>query len=160
MRDSFKEKYGNADIFLSFRPDLTIRRRRKTLSTIFEKLAALPPDTKGEIFAEDVDLEGFIEYANINRGRFVGPLFDASEVVFVGDPTVEAIDSKMDKTYKTLYELSLLAYVETNPMFPDEVWLSDLEKYGAILGADCQFENIFVFDWQSRLVRYKWSRNS
>ena len=155
----FKQKYSNADIFLSFRNDLTSRRRKSALPRIFEELLRLSEGVSGTIFNDGGALDSVLEYATINRGRFVGPMFDASSVVRVGDPTVDAIQSKMTKTYKTRYDVSLLAYIETNPMFPDDVWLASLAVYLEELDDACQFASIFVYDCASGEVKRAWHRD-
>jgi hypothetical protein len=159
-RTEFKLRFADADIFLSFRNSLTPRRRKNALPTIFRELLSLPPGVTGTVFNEGGSLEKILKYATIHRGCFIGPMFDAPSVVRVGNPTVEAIHSKMTKTYKTSHELSLLAYIETNPMFPDDVWLPDLDEYLADLDGSCQFANIYVYDCYSGQVKRSWQRDS
>lgn len=159
-RQLFMEKYRNADIFVSFRPPTTTRRRKNSLPVVFERLLALPDGLEGDVLWDIPGLTTVLEHATISRGRFVGPMFDTSETLWVGDPTVAAIESKLDKTYESPHELSLLAYIETNPMFPDDVWLGNLAEYESELSDACQFSHIFVFDWQSKTIKYTWQRNS
>ena len=64
----------------------------------------------------------------------------------------------MSKTYEPQGQLNLLAYIDTNPMFPDEVWLADLDDYLATLDARCQFAKIFVYDCSSSRVKRTWLR--
>lgn len=92
----------------------------------------------------------------VYRGRFKGLLFDAPGVSWVGDPTVDALRGKMVKRYAPQGELPLLAYIDTNPMLPDEVWSTDLDEYLATLDRNCQFAHIYVFDCRSNSTRRAW----
>lgn len=159
-KKDFKDRFADADIFLAFRGNLTFQRRKRALSKIFQYLLSLPPGAVGNFSIENGTLEKVLEYITIQRGDFEGPMFDASSYVRMGDPTVEAIRSKLGKAYKSTHELNLLAYIETNPMFPDDVWLSGLDKYLATLDMSCQFANIYVYDCRVGTIKRSWRRDS
>lgn len=120
----------------------------------------LPAGFVGEVFADGGPLYDVIDRIAIYRGQFIGPLFDVPSVVRVGDPTVNAIASKMAKVYQPKGTLSLLAYIAMNPMFPDEIWLSDLDEYLLTLNLDCQFQNIYIYDGRSKSVKRTWHREN
>ena len=143
---AFRAAFGNADIALDFRDGMSGQRRKNALPTVFQHLMRLPPGLEGDAFGDGNPLETVLSHMQVNRGGFAGPLFDASSATWVGDPTVDALASKMTKTYGPQGQLNLLAYIDGNPMFPDEVWLADLDEYLATLDARCQFEKIFVYD--------------
>ena len=157
--EAFRRRYADADIFLGFRGAMTLQRRRNSLPKIFEQLMGFSPGFTGEAFAEGT-LESLIDRIAVHRGRFVGPLFDAPSVTWVGDPTVDALAGKINKTYKPQGRLCLLAYIDGNPMFPDEVWLGNLAEYLSSLGPDCQFERIDVYECRSSSVRRSWRRDA
>lgn len=154
--DAFRAQYGDADIFIGFRDSLSTQRRRNALPRLFAALRSLPAGFKGEAFNDGGPLELLIDRIAIYRGRFKGPLFDAPGVTWVGDPTVAAISGKMGKKYAPQGELSLLAYIDTNPMYPDDVWLTDLDEYLARLDRTCQFVHIYVFECRSNSIRRAW----
>jgi hypothetical protein len=156
---AFRAAFGNADIALDFRDGMSGQRRRNALPSIFRHLMQLRPGFEGDAFGDGNPLETVLSHLHVNRGRFVGPLFDASSATWVGDPTVDALTGKMTKTYAPQGQLNLLAYIDGNPMFPDEVWLADLDEYLATLDARCQFERIFVYDCSGAgSVKRLWSR--
>lgn len=62
----------------------------------------------------------------------------------------------MAKKYAPQGELSLLACIGTNPMFTDEVWLTDLDNYLATLDQNCLFAHIYVFDCRANSVCCEW----
>lgn len=153
---TFRAQYGDADIFIGFRGNLSIQRRKNALPLIFTALASLPAGFTGEAFDDGGSLDVILDRIAVYRGRFKGPLFDAPGVTWVGDPTVDALRGKMAKRYAPQGELSLLAYIDTNPMFPDEIWLTDLDEYLATLDRSCQFAHIYVFDCRSNSIRRAW----
>ncbi len=155
--DDFRAKYGDADIFIGFRGDLSIQRRKNALPSIFAALRGLPEGFTGDAFEDDGPLDTLLDRITIHRGLW-GPLFDVPGITRVGDPTVDALRGKMTKRYTPKGELSLLAYIDTNPMFPDEIWLTDLDAYLATLNCGCQFAHIYVFDFRSDSIRCAWRR--
>ena len=156
--DAFRLKYFNADIFIAFKQGLSLRRRKNALPAIFERLIALPAESSGKFFTNDQALAPCIDYALVHRARFNGPLFDAPAISWIGDPTVDAIAGKMTKSYRPQGALSLLAYIQGNPMLPDEVWLAHLDDYFETLDGACQFECVFVFDCGRNKIMRTWQR--
>lgn len=127
--NAFRKKYPNADIFLAFSPQSTEHRRRSILPKLFEKLLVLPDAAADEVLEQDPDLYPILQYARIHRGRFNGPLFNATAAISVGDPTVDAIRDKLAKQYNTPHRVELVAYINNAAMFPDEIWLASLRQY-------------------------------
>lgn len=154
----FRGLYSDADVFIGFLDSLTLRQRKNSLAQVFEQLMGLPAGFVGEAFADGGPLYDVIDRIAIYRGQFIGPLFDVPSVVRVGDPTVNAIAGKMAKVYQPKGTLSLLAYIDINPMFPDEIWLSDLDNYFLALDKACQFQNIYVYDCRSKSIKRNWCR--
>ncbi|MFZ6813820.1 hypothetical protein ACO0K3_05095 [Undibacterium sp. Rencai35W] len=159
-RAAFEREFFNADIFLGFKSSLTMRRRKNALPRIFTSLLELQPNTTGPIFTEEREFEDVLNDAQINRGRFRGPLFDASSVTWVGDPTVDTVLPKMTKSYTPAGELNLLAYIAGNPMYPKDVWLPNLDDYLKTLDSSCQFEHIYIFECATNEVHRAWHRDA
>lgn len=157
---AFRTAFSNADIALDFRDGMSVQRRKNALPDIFKFLMQLPPGFTGDVFEDGNPLEPFLSHMYVNRGRFNGPLFIDSSATWVGDPTVDALAGKMLKTYEPLGQLNLLAYIDTNPMLPDEVWLADLDNYLATLDPGCQFAKIFVYDCGTSRIRRIWQRSA
>jgi len=158
-QQSFQRQYADADIFLGFRSNMTLRRRKNSLPGVFAKLQRLSAG-----FAGDVDYDSLLDSAldriSIQRGGFIGPMFDAPSIVRVGDPTVAAIESKMSKNYAPRGQLHLVSYIASNPMFQDDVWLANLDQYFMSLDATCQFESIIVYDRRSNAIKRTWRRDA
>lgn len=159
-KTQFMKKYGDANIYIEFEGSLTRRRREQSLQQVFDFLLRLPEEVCGEVSLEGESVQNLINYLNISRSNLVGPLFDIQSLVWVGDPTKGLIRKKLEKTYKTSHPISLLAYIETNPMYPDDVWLAELDTFLCDLKNDCQFEFIYVFDCASKTIKRSWCRDS
>jgi hypothetical protein len=155
---AFREQYANADICIAFHPNLSIQRRRNWLPRIFGELRKLPAGFSGDVFEDGGPLAAVLGRITVYRARLNGPLFDVPGVTYVGDPTVDALSGKMTKRYEPQGEMSLLASIDTNPMFPDEVWLTDLDAYLASLDGACQFAHVYVFECGSNSIRREWHR--
>jgi len=159
-RIQFCAKYSNANIGFEFQNDYSLQRRKNFLPSLFSALSFLPDDFEGDVDIHSLKLKKTLSFLTVNRGRFVGPMFDAGSAVWVGDPTVEAIRGKAKKKYITPHAMNLLAYIESHPMFPDDVWLPDLDVYLSSLDISCQFERIYVFNFQTRAVERVWRRDA
>lgn len=154
---AFRQAFSDADIAFDFGRGMSEQRRRNALPAIFKHLMQLPPGFKGDVFADGNPLAALVDHLYVYRG-VVGPLFNDSSAIWVDDPTVDAIEGKMVKTYEPQGQLNLLAYIDTNPMFPEEVWLGRLDTYLATLDARCQFANVFVYDCNASSIRRTWVR--
>lgn len=155
---AFREAFGNADIALDFTSGMSGQRRKNALPSIFRYLMRLPPGFEGDAFSDSNPLGTVLNHLHVHRGGFVGPLFDSSSAVWVGDPSVDALTSKMSKTYKAQGPICLLGYIDGNPMFPDEIWLADVDRYLETLDVRCQFEKIFVYDCGRGSIMRTWIR--
>ncbi len=124
-----------------------------------DELLALPIGFEGEALEASPSLAGSLEGVTISRGRFVGPIFDPESIGWIGDPTVAAIQKKFRKTYVTPHSIELLAHIETNPMLPDEVWMTDLEEFLARQQQPLPFRRIWVFDVTAGEIKFRFPRN-
>jgi hypothetical protein len=159
-RTDFYAKYSNANIGFEFRAGFSLQRRQNFLPLFFAALNSLPDGFNGDADVCDLKLEKALSFLTVYRGRLHGPMFDAGSAVWVGDPTVEAIRGKTKKKYLTPHNLNLLAYIESNAMFPDDVWLPDLDTYLSSLDKSCQFESIYIFNFQTKSVERVWRRDA
>lgn len=156
QRSEFQKKYGNALLYFQFPDALTFKRRRAAFPGIFDRLLRLPNGFTGEAFEDEPELQSILNGVSISRGRFIGPIFDPESVGWVGDPTVPAIQKKFAKQYQTEHPIELLAYIEINPMFPDEVWIADLQDFLARHGTFMPFRRIWVFHVSKKQVKCRY----
>jgi hypothetical protein len=163
-RANFQAKYSNAYIVFEFQPGFTLQRRKNFIPRLFDKLISLSDNHVGELSTHELNklnLNKGLNFLNIYRGNFVGPMFSASSAVWISDPAAEAIRKKTLKEYTTPHPLNLLAYIKSQPLFPDDdVWLSDLDKHLESLDAKCQFSYIYVFNYRTKTIERTWHRNT
>ena len=157
---AFSEKYADAGISIDFVPGLSKQRRKNLLPTMFRHLMEVPIGFTGIAPNGPCQLTSFVREIVITREGVIGPTFDAPSFVRMGDPTVPAINAKMRKHYEPNGALVLLAYIDGNPMLPEDVWLANLDCYLESLGPECQFECIFVYDCRSGEIRRTWRRDA
>ena len=149
----FGRKYGNALLYFRFRPELTFKRLRLALPIIFGSLLALPDDFVGDALEDEPALTETLNGVSISRGRFVGPILDPESVGWVGDPSVPVVAQKFSKVYRTPHPVHLLAYIDANPMFPDEVWQSDLEEYLRDQARPWPFKRVWIFELRTGTIK-------
>jgi hypothetical protein len=152
-REPFRAKYSDADIFLGFPGALSLQQRKNALPEIFEHLMSLPDGFAGETLDDGLHA---VECVSVHRSRIVGPMFDAPSFGRVGDPTVAALKHKLTKSYEPQGTLKLLADIDANPMYPEEVGLSDLDEFLKHLDSASQFAEIFVYDCRSSSIKRHW----
>ena len=142
----FDQKYGDALLYFRFRPNLTFKRRWAAFRAIFEKLLLLPDGFAGGALEDDPSLASLVDGVSISRGHSKGPIFDLECVGWIANPSVPAISRKFEKRYDTAYPIELLAYIDINPIFPDEVWLAGLTEFLDSTPKPLPFARIWVFD--------------
>ena len=149
----FEQKFGNACLYFRFPVPLTFKRRKAVFVSIFDRLLDLPDGFTGEAFEGTAAIAGLLNGVSVSRD-VKGPIFDAESFVRVGDPTVHTMAQKFAKHYNTPHPIELLAHIETNPMFPDEVWIANLEKFLAAQPRPLPFSRIWIFHVGKNEVKF------
>lgn len=152
QRTRFAENYGNAILFFRFTQYSTLNQRKQKLRTAFAKLFALPAGFSGEALVEDSELLPTLSAVSISRGRFHGPVFDSESMRSLGDPTPFAIAKKFAKKYKTNFPVELLAYIEGQPMFPEDVWRGNLKEFLSAQVKPFPFAKIWLLDTRRAMI--------
>ena len=100
-RKQFDMLYHNADLQFGFCDDATIRNLKKKLPLAFDALLAQPGHFQGELSTfSDRKLAKVLRFVRVNRG-IVGPLFDVDNYMRIGDPTLDTLNAKFQKTYES-----------------------------------------------------------
>lgn len=153
-REQLQASFADSDIAISFEYGVTERQRAKAVDALLDHLLALPPGWTG-VEIRPSGLRPQVTQLIVQRGPFTGPIFSVASATWVDDPSIEAIEEKVNSTYKTPHPLELLAYIELNPMFPDDAWIPDLADFCRGL-ASCPFRAIYVFDVTRGEVLFSW----
>lgn len=155
-----KENYGDCDILVNFHDGCSQSQLRNTIPNIFKELLVQPKGFEGVI----ENIQNMKQLKNVlsisvNRCGINGPLFNVETVGSVGDPCIDAIANKFNKKYETKFSIELLAYIENNPMFPDDVWKPKLSSYLKSCPSLGQFSKIWVFDILAMNIPFVWPTN-
>ena len=152
----FERNFGDALLYFRFSQFTTLNQRRNALALAFDKLLALPSGVTGEVLPNDPEFGESLLSVSVSRG-IVGPIFDLDSSGWIGDPTVPNIKQKFGKTYVSSYPVELLAYIDGNPMFPDDVWLGNLMEFVGSQPKPFPFRWLWVFDCRKAQVRFQCS---
>ncbi len=72
----------------------------------------------------------------------------------VGDPSVKTVQNKLTRSYTTDHPIELIAYIDENPMFPENVWKPKLDAFLNELPSLAPFQKIWVLDLDKRIIAY------
>jgi len=161
----FKALFSNADITTFFQDGCSKNVVRAAIPKIFAELLKFEPGLEGDISADqfsDSKLIKGVRGITINRGGFNGPCFNPSVVGRVGDPCVNIIDDKLSKaeSYKTDVPLELIAYISSNPMFPENVWKPRLLDFLSDQDSIAPFRKIWVLDLRTDKIALEWATDN
>jgi len=154
LKDKFDRLYSNGMIFPHFENASTLRQRIKLFPKIFACLLSLDPQFDGVACQDVPEFKGKLKGINVSRGIFKGPIFDQPFAGSIGDPTIMRLNSKFQKKYQKNNALHLLAYIDLNPMFPDDVWLNGTKDFVRKSLRTSQFERVWIFDFQQSAIKF------
>ena len=129
-REAFVSQYGDADILVNFHDNCSLGSIKIAIPDVFRELLAMPVGFNGltDTFTTG-GLKKTVMSISISRGGFQGPLFNGQAVGWVGDPCVGTVQNKLNKSYVSPHPIELIAYIDGNPMFPDNVWKPTLDNF-------------------------------
>ncbi len=151
---AFEKRFSNAFLGFSYVNGLTENQRKKIIPRVFEKLMVLPEGFTGCALVDAAEFGGVLESIRVYRAEFQAPIFSVPSGGSIGDPTVSRVESKFLKCYQVDCPIELLAYIDGNSMFPDEVWRGNLKKYLASQSKPFPFKRVWVFDLRSKTVKF------
>lgn len=154
-KELIRGRLYNAFIAFEFNDEATLRQRKKMLPELFNVLKNITTSFEGELKLSDPTFRNICEILTISRGRFTGPLFDINLGGFVEDPVIKSIEGKLKKTYQKDSPMHLLAYIDLNPMFPQDIWLPKIRDYLKNNKFINQFDKIWIFDLHEKEIKYK-----
>jgi hypothetical protein len=154
-KEQFDMLYHNADIQFGFCDDATIKKLKQKLPMAFDELLEQPEYFQDELSTfSDPELVKVLRFIRVSRG-IVGPLFDVENYMRMGDPTLNALNSKFQKKYSSHCPIELLAYIDRNLMFPDNVWKPGVEQLiqgRASLGC---FRKMWIVDVYKKIIHFE-----
>lgn len=157
----FDAKYRNADIGFAFTNQSTNRQRVAAMPSIFAAMLDLPDGVEGPALEDASGFAAVLEHVFIGRvDSLVGPIFHPSGGLWVSEPTVPTLQAKFAKaeTYRTAAPIELLAYIDRNAQFPEDVWQANLADFLNGVAA-IPFRRIWVLDLKSDKLHCPYSKD-
>jgi hypothetical protein len=156
IRTPFAELYTDADIGFTFNERSSRHERLNALPKVFAAMLELPVGAIGPALEDDSRFAHALEHVYIGRAPALlgkGPIFHTSGGLSVGDPTVEQVAAKFDlaPTYQSHAPIELLAYIDRNAQFPDDVWQASLTQF-LKSAKEIPFRRIWILDCRTNTV--------
>jgi hypothetical protein len=153
-RKQFYALYHDADLQFGFNPKTTHNILKQTIPLAFDELLNQPQHLQDEItIFNNQKLCTVLRFIRVNRG-VQGPLFDVESYIRIGDPTVERLRGKFEKKYESSCPIELLAYIDGNLKFPDNVWKPDVVQFLERCSGYGQFRKIWIVDVYAKIVHF------
>jgi hypothetical protein len=145
--ESFRKKFHNALIYVKFYSTASSRIRGNAIPMILDLLMGTETNFIGTLTPpQESPLYEAVKGIDVSRGGFIGPCFDVEAVGSFADPTIERIDTKFQKNYRTLYPVELLAYYELQPVLPESTWVPRVQEYVRQNLQGSLFRRVWIFD--------------
>lgn len=154
-RKQFDMLYHNPDLQFGFCGDASVKNLKRKLPLAFDELLAQAEHFQGELSTfSDRKVVNVLRFVRVNRG-ITGPLFDVENYMRIGDPTPNALNSKFQKEYESLCPIELLAYIDRNLMFPDNIWKPGVEQLIRGRTSLGQFRKVWIVDVYKKIIHFK-----
>jgi len=155
-----KRRLGDALVHVAFNPQASFRTRRDAIPGIFKLLTRINPTFVG-ILRLNATIEPIpcVKRITIRRGNFVGPCFDLEAAGPFADPTLEKVQGKFLKTYKTSNAVELVGYYELQPVLKDSFWLPQLRDLVRKNLKNSPFRRVWIFDLPNQTIRYVYPKS-
>lgn len=96
-----------------------------------------------------------IKWLNVSRiAHLNGPIFDVDVTGSFGEPALQAIQKKFEKKYSAASPIELLAFYETQPVLPEDLWLDELASFVLKNLGRSPFRAIWIFDAATNQLLY------
>jgi len=150
-----KRRLSNALVHVAFNPQASFRTRRDIIPEILKSLTKISRTFVGNLrLNTTIEPVPCVKRTTIRRGSFIGPCFDVEAAGSFADPTVEKVQGKFSKTYKTSNAVELLAYYELQPVLKDSFWLPQLRDFVRKNLKNSPFRRVWIFDLPNQTIRY------
>lgn len=152
-RNKFIDKYSNAIITINFNNKCSLIKRKNVIPDLLKYLLEAPKTINGKVISpinskalEDID----IKKCSINGPIIMVP----PSAVFFADPSIKVIKDKFLSSYKTPYEIELVAYYSLQPEISIDHFLGDFIDYVEKNIAKKQFERVWLYSYTKDDIIY------
>ena len=123
-KNKFLDKYSNAIITINFNNKCSLIKRKSVIPDLLKYLLGAPKTLNGEVISP-INSK-VLEDINIKRCSINGPnIMVPPSATSFADPSLKLIKNKFLRSYKTPYEIELIAYYSLQPEIPINHFLDD-----------------------------------
>ena len=145
-KKAFTMNFKNASIYIAFSRGASVIKKRSAIPKLFDFLLALENTAQGKFsFRSYRDLKDVVNWIYIQRGEFVGPIFDIQAATSFADPAKERVEGKFRKVYEIQCKTDLLAYYELQPELPEENWLPKVKEFVEQNISKSAFQRVWIY---------------
>lgn len=152
-KNKFIDKYSNAIITINFDNKCSLIRRKNIIPDLLKYLVEASKTLKGEVISplsskvlEDID----VKKCSINGPIIMVPPSATS----FADPSLKVIKDKFLRSYKTPYEIELVAYYSLQPEIPINHFLNIFVNYVKKNIGKSQFERVWLYSYTKDTILY------
>ena len=132
-------------------------KRREIVNAVLDELMSLEDGFQGRALQDSKDFAGVLNFVRVGRGEFGGPILGVDSAGFLRDPTLDRLQNKFGKQYESDCPMELLAYIESHPMLPDDIWLPPVKNFVREHLKKSPFERVTIYDINKAIVRFEHS---
>ncbi|MDV2502758.1 MAG: hypothetical protein RX318_02235 [bacterium] len=147
QKERFNIKFKNATIIVGFVDGISLIRRKRSISKIFDYLLTLENTPEGEFDLRcHQDLKDVVRWILIRRGKYSGPMFRVKAFTYFEEPAIKAIKKKFTKLdYEIKSRTELLAYYESQPEIFENEWLPSVQECVEIDIETSVFQRVWIY---------------
>ena len=155
-KQAFEEKYSDALLNFSF-TEVPFGKRREIVNAVLDELMSLEDGFQGRTLQDSKDFAGVLNFVVVSRGECGRLKLDAESAGLLDDPTLDMLQNKFGKQYESDCPMELLAYIESHPTLPDDIWLPKVKIFVSKHLKKSPFERVTIYDINKAIVRFEHS---
>jgi len=152
-KNKLLKKYYNTIITINFDDKSSLTKRKSVIQDLLKYLLENPKTLNGKV---NSPLNSkILEDINIDKCSINGPIIMVPpSATFFVDPSLKLIKNKFLQTYKTPFEIELVAYYSLQPEIPIKHFLDDVINYIKKNIEKSQFKRVWLYSYTKDNILY------
>ena len=152
-KNKFLDKYSNAIIKINFDNKCSLIKRKSVIPDLLKYLLQTPKTLNGEVISPLSSK--VLEDINIKKCSINGPIIMVPpSATSFADPSLKLIKNKFLRSYKTSFEIELVAYYSLQPEISINHFLDDFINYVKKNIEKSQFERVWLYSYTKNKILY------
>lgn len=152
---ALRRSLADAIVYIEFFDEVSDRIRLNCIKPILQLLHSLKPSFDGDVPVwKQSRLQKVVRCLEVHRGISDGPFFDLTKFVKHIDKSIELLEKKFAKSYKTNAPIELLAHFYRQPPSRDSKWIEGVRSYVANKLGGSKFRRVWIYNWFDRQIVY------